>query len=389
MKIKFDAKKLSAQLKLIKTSLTVSKGVSGEDLIGIGARDNQLIVYAYSKGAWIRVVAPCVVETNGVVLVDRARFFRLLDTLKGEVNMRKLPNGRAEITLAGTTSKFTLATSTAEMTRPRMNVSSPVITFNGAPLREQLVLNILSGAELAGGGYKVRSDGAHLEVMATDKQRLVVTNQILSDLAPEFTLSIPPTAIGGVFEIIKEADTVQIQTSTNLTTFKAAAGGVDIEYGYTNMVATFPNVSPLIAMTDFPNIATFDVADLIEAINQATALADAELPFADFNFKTPELCDLESYNSDGSAELTLHCNSEVTQQLTSILRLQIPHLKSLLDKAKAYKASYVTCQWGEKMPVRWRFDFEDGETQEFPKIDLTFIAAPLNRAADKTTKETK
>lgn len=385
MKIKFDSTELAGRLRIIKSSLTATKGVPGEDLIGLAANGTQLIAYGYAKSAWVRVVTTCTILEEGVIIVERSRFFRLLEALKEETMLRTLPNGRIEIVPQKTKGKFILSTTKQEMPRPRIDASVLAKTFDAKPFRDQLTLNILD-SELTGGGYLVKSNTTALEIMATDKTRLIVTNQIFKTLAPNINLSIHAAAIKGVFEIMKAATTVDIKTSANLSSFMTTLGdGTSIEYGYTNEVASFPNVSAILAFSDFPNSARFEAGDLIAAIDRASALADDELPFVDFNFKSADECTLEAFNKDGSAEMGLDCPSEIEEETTKILRIQIPHLKSLLNKARASSASWVTCRWGEKKPVRWRFEFED---DEFADIEMTYITAALNRGASKQKKET-
>lgn len=379
MKIQFDATQLAKQLRLLKVALSPSKGVASENLIGIGAKDGKLIVYGYSNMSWVRIVINCPTLDSGSVAVDRIRFFRVLDSLKGEEVMCQTKGNHLQLTTLKKKGTFTLLTSLAtNIPRARLSEEIRPQSLNIKALRDQLHLNVLDG-ELAGGGYKIKGNGRALSITATDRQRLVETNQ---PSEVQIDLLIHSTAMRGVFEVLKETqgEVVDVRTTPNQTSMTVTIEDISVEFGYTNSSATFPSVSKILGFTEFPNTAQFETSDLIEAINRADTLAEKELPFADFNFDS-EICTLEAFSGEGSVELKLDCPAEIEEESTKVLRLQLPHLKSLLNKAKSFGADWVHCKWGEKLPVRWMFDFEDTTESAYKEIDMVYITAALNRNA--------
>lgn len=379
MKITFDATRLYKLLAIMRSSLPGTQKIENDDRVGLGVSEGRLVVYGVSKGFWVRVTTDCEVAEPGMVIVPRTRFFTLLGALKDKTTLTKTPNGKSIILKTKVTnSTFTLVTVNDMMSRPEVT-DAQTISITPGPLKDQLRLNSLNG-ELIGGGYAIRGSGQEVSVMASDRQRFVVTKQHIpnSDI---MNLTVHATAMDGVAAVLGVAqDWVNINVGTNLTKFDAqTAEGDIVEFGFPNSVGAFPDMSQILNINDYPNKAQFEVPELLEAITRASALADSDLPFADFNFTTSEECVLEASSSDGKAEMSLLCPSEVTDEATAILRLQLGHLKNLLGKARDCGSDIVRCSWGTKRPVKWSFEFED--EPRFKDIDMTFILPPMNRGA--------
>ncbi len=379
MNITFDATKLVKLLSMMRTSLPGAQKIAADDLIGLGATENHLIAYGITTGFWVRITTPCTVKAPGSVIVNRSRFLTVLGALRDETTLVKIPSGKSIVLeTKATKSSFTLVTVNNMMPRPE--IPNPSVTsIAPGPLKDQIRLNSLNG-ELAGGGYSIKGTGQEISIMASDMQRFVVTKQHLpnSDI---MNLLIHSKAMDGVGAILGVAqDWVNISKGHNLTKFDAqTADGDIVEFGFPNSVGAFPDMSKILNISDYPNRAQFEVPELLEAMTRASALADSALPFADFKFTSSEVCIIEAFSSDGKAEMQLDCPSEVTDEATAILRLQLVHLKSLLGKAKDCGSDVVRCSWGTKRPVKWTFEFE-GEPR-FEDIDMTFILPAMNREA--------
>jgi len=367
----------------MRTAVSATKGVQAESMIGIGAKGDKLIAYAYGKGSWIRVVANCEVEEGGSAILDKGKFLALIEQLKDEVTLRTTTQGKVKIKpTKSSKDEYTLSTVNLEMPRPRLPDTAVPAKLKAAALRDQLDLCTLSG-ELTGGGYRVIGENNQLTIMATDRVRLVITKQHLTEPL-ELKLSIHVNAVKGVVDVLKaqpEAQ-VEIRQSRNLTSFTALLPeeGCSIEFGYQNTTELFPDTER-IANCEHPNSGRFESADLLTAITKADALADDELPFADFNFESSEICKLESKSAEGSASIAVDCPSDVNLEVDKIIRLQLPHLKQLLGKAKSCGAHWVTCAWGQGLPAYWRFDFGEAEDKKYAGIDMLYITAPVNRQA--------
>lgn len=392
MKIKFDAAALNKQLHLIRSLPKPGKGEATSDgMIGLGAKDAKLIVYGVSRGVWARIVIPCDVEVEGSIILPRDRFFGLLDVLKNETTLTSRANGK-QADIVAQESRFVLASWIGQLPRQSVTESAIVSSIPKEPLRDQLKLSILSG-ELIGGGYHVQvmktGTGAALSVMASDRLCLITTRQNLMAASP-VDLIIHPQAVRGVFDVLGMAPgDITIRASHQLTQFSAELGdGASVEFGYPNAVGSFPDVTKILAASAQPNKASFAAGELLDAISRAGALADDDLPFVDLSF-TETRCKLEAFNASGTAEMTIASTSNVTEEITSIIRLQIAHLKAVISKARECGSVKVTCQWGSKLPVKWSFEFDKAEGQgpKYEDIEMVFVMAPMNREAIVKKKE--
>lgn len=352
---------------------TPSKGVPAEENIGLQVIDDQLTVYAYSKKQWARAVIPCEAETQGTIVVNRQRFFDLLGVLKGEVKLNLTGTQAKFNSSAG---KFSMTQSTAIVPRPKQYGDLREAEVKAKPLLKQLGLCTLS-EELAGGGFGV-TFGESLEIISSDRVRLIVTRQKASSPV-RFKLVIPSDAIKGVTSLLKLAgdSDVKILTGTNTTAWSISNSEGDFEFGNTNIDMPFPDTKKLTDVMGYSNKAMFETLDLSEAANRAMVLADNELAWADFDFTDPEMCTITSASPQGNSEITIDlADAMIGDDSLATLRLQISHVQTFMRKAAEQGVEHMNVQWGEKLPVRFTPD-------EMPEIEILFLCAALHRPAAK------
>lgn len=380
MKIKFDAQKLVSLISLVKAALPNVKGTPTEENIGIRAADNQLTIYAYTKGQWVRIVIPGEVEKEGTIFVNRQRLFNLLGVLKGEIKLQ-LVGTQAKFTTTEQAGKFSMITSTTITPKPAPQGEQSKVVVEAAPLLKQLQACTLD-EDLVGGGFGA-SFGQTLEIISSDRVRLIAISQkYFITGGSKFT--IPSESIKGVTALLKIAGggTVNIWPSPNITSWHAKNENGSFEYGSTNISMAFPDVKKITEATGYTNHAMFEVGDLLEAMKRVTVLADHELAWGDFDFSNPETCVITTEAVDGASEVIVDTGtSEIEDEKMEVIRLQLNHVKSFMSKAAAQGIEYIHMKWGSGLPVKFIPD-----AQEEPTMDIKFICAALNRPVVKEAK---
>lgn len=318
MKFQFDAKTLAKQLKPFQATLTATKGQPIEDLIAMRVlATGGLVVYGYAKGQWMRArVRECLTsspyksEEPGTTIINRTKFLQLINSMSGDVVLVDKTGGeegRVEIKPKATNSKFTLGRAHDVIPRPTLNDVAGAYTIIAKDLVELLSLASLEG-ELVGGGYKLEAGLGKLSVVASDKVRMVEVSKPYKGNPFNFTIHIG--ALRGVLEILKLATdgVVDVTASTFSTTvlrlpMSRGEEGIpcEMEFGYQNHSAAFPDVSKILNATGFPNSAIFETNLLEEAVANASVFVEDELAWVDLGFTEDGTCLVESRYEDGSA----------------------------------------------------------------------------------------
>lgn len=377
MKLQFEAEKLISDLGLIKV-LPAPRAVINEDMVGLRAHQGTLTAYAYAKHQFARIILlNHTAEEDGIYMVQRSRLFQLLGSLKGDVKFRpstntKVPN-RAE--LSSKQGKFTLV-AFREPTVPIMRLGDN-ITRSVVPAKELhrlLKLCILDG-ELLGGGYSVSRKKGMLEILVSDGLRLLLAR--MKCPGGDFEFLVESSAIKGVFEMLKlsSGGEITLGSDKNVSCLELSAGDIYREFGFTKPATSMPNVNMILNAPAAPNKASFDVAELLEAVERSIIAADKELAFADFQFDG-ETCQLSTMTDEASADVVVDSFAEIEDEGNSILRLRLDFVRAFLRKIKEAGDEKVTVTWGEKLPVNWYPDWNPDENQD---IDFRLICTALNR----------
>lgn len=372
MQITFDSQKLLKDLDLIRSSIGATKDAPGEQLIGLHAKAGSLVAYASGKGQWGRVTLTCEVQEEGLVMVNRQKFFQLLAVLKGNAKLKA--KVQCHIT-PESGSEFTLRTSKEMPPTPnQVKAISSSMKTSAAPLHNQLKLCILDG-ELLGGGYKLSRTSDSLEIMVSDGLRLIVAKQECK--GETFSFTVHPSGIRGLFEVLKAAGDKEVVLKSTLANSSITLEDGDriLEFGFQNATARFPDVTPILGVSDYPSTATFEVASLLEIVEKAIVLADDEFVPGDFVF-TDGHCRLKSGGLEGTADQLLSGVANSGPKEESVLRLRLDFIRVFLRKLNDHGTKRAEVSWGASRPVRWTPEKEQN-------IDLTLIMAPLRKQEEK------
>jgi DNA polymerase III sliding clamp (beta) subunit (PCNA family) len=347
-----------------------------EGLLGLHAVEGSLTAYGFSRGQYVRSVFPINVEEEGTAVVNRAMFFKLLSTLKGSIVIKRssssLTPNRLEVVRVGSSGKFTLNQYESLPTKPSVGLNCIEIEVPNTDVLKILKFCSLDG-ELLGGGYKVERCENTMQVIVSDKLRLIIA-KMRSDGDP-FQVVIPPSSIKGVFETLKLLGKTTLVTGTNAMYLRSQCVAEQHEFGFLKEYSPFPDLSKITDAKLHPNIARFEVAELIDAVKQSLVLADNALAFADFTFDG-EFCSMTTLTGDTSADIDLCAPAEIEESKSDVLRLRLDFVLSFLKKAEEGGVSFVNVQWSEKFPVNWTPDFDEPRD-----IDFRLICAALNRGA--------
>jgi hypothetical protein len=189
----------------------------------------------------------------------------------------------------------------------------------------------------------------------------------------DFEFTVDSNAIRGVDEMLKLAGaTIILGSDRNLSCLELEGDGISYEFGFTKHATPFPAVGKILNVPTAPNGATFEVAELFDAVQRSIILADKELAFADFIFDG-ETCKLETMTEEASADIIVDSQADITDDKNSILRLRLDFVVMFLKKLKEVGSTYVSVTWGERLPVNWIPGDEDVD------IDFRLICTALNR----------